>query len=108
MQASVLADIEGGCNASQAAKAMFTHRNTLLYRLATAQRLLPRPPKENLVNVAVSLMMPQSLGRPPATPADVLRPVVDQTAPTGPGNRRPPQQSSYLELSAREPMPILH
>lgn len=55
MHASVLAYIEAGCNLTHAAKILFTHRNTMLHRLDTAQRLLPRPLKENLINVAVAL-----------------------------------------------------
>ncbi|PJE02831.1 MAG: transcriptional regulator [Mycobacterium sp.] len=55
IHASVLAYIEAGCNVTHAAKALFTHRNTVLNRLDTAQRLLPRPLKENLIDVAVAL-----------------------------------------------------
>lgn len=55
MHTSVLAYIEAGCNLTHAAKTLFTHRNTLLNRLETAQRQLPRPLKDNLVDVAVAL-----------------------------------------------------
>jgi len=43
------------CNASRAAARLFTHRNTLLRRLARADELLPRPLAEATVNVAVAL-----------------------------------------------------
>ncbi|KQH80503.1 hypothetical protein AO501_07915 [Mycobacterium gordonae] len=56
IHASVLAYIEAGCNVTHAAKALFTHRNTMLNRLDTAQRPLPRPLKENLIDVAVALV----------------------------------------------------
>ncbi|HEX5144067.1 MAG TPA: PucR family transcriptional regulator [Mycobacterium sp.] len=47
--------IDEQCNASRAAARMFTHRNTLLRRLARADELLPRPLAESSVNVAVAL-----------------------------------------------------
>lgn len=40
---TVLTYINEQCNASRAAHVLHTHRNTLLRRLETAQRLLPRP-----------------------------------------------------------------
>lgn len=43
------------CNASRAADRLYTHRNTLLRRLARADELLPRPLAEASVNVAVAL-----------------------------------------------------
>jgi DNA-binding PucR family transcriptional regulator len=43
------------CNASRAAARLYTHRNTLLRRLARADELLPRPLAECSVNVAVAL-----------------------------------------------------
>jgi DNA-binding PucR family transcriptional regulator len=43
------------CNASRAATRLYTHRNTLLRRLARAERLLPRPLAEASVDVAVAL-----------------------------------------------------
>lgn len=42
-------------NALQTAKHLFTHRNTLLRRLARANELLPRPLEDNSVHVAVAL-----------------------------------------------------
>jgi DNA-binding PucR family transcriptional regulator len=43
------------CNASRAATRLYTHRNTLLRRLARADGLLPRPLAQSSVNVAVAL-----------------------------------------------------
>lgn len=43
------------CNVSRAAGKLFTHRNTLLRRLARADELLPRPLAENTVEVGVAL-----------------------------------------------------
>ncbi len=43
------------CNASRAAGKLFTHRNTLLRRLARADELLPRPLAENCLEVGVAL-----------------------------------------------------
>jgi DNA-binding PucR family transcriptional regulator len=44
-------------NASKAAARLYTHRNTLLRRLARADQLLPRPLSENVVNVGAALEM---------------------------------------------------
>ena len=43
------------CNASRAAARLYTHRNTLLRRLARADQLLPQPLQDNGVHVAVAL-----------------------------------------------------
>lgn len=43
------------CNVSRAASKLFTHRNTLLRRLARADELLPLPLSENSVEVGVAL-----------------------------------------------------
>ena len=43
------------CNVSRASGKLFTHRNTLLRRLARADELLPRPLSENSVEVGVAL-----------------------------------------------------
>lgn len=43
------------CNVSRAAGKLFTHRNTLLRRLARADELLPRPLADNSVEVGVAL-----------------------------------------------------
>ena len=42
-------------NATRAAEALFTHRNTVLTRLSRAEQLLPRPLAENSLAVAVAL-----------------------------------------------------
>lgn len=42
-------------NATRAAEALFTHRNTVLTRLNRAEQLLPRPLEENTLAVAVAL-----------------------------------------------------
>ncbi|HWD70262.1 MAG TPA: PucR family transcriptional regulator [Solirubrobacteraceae bacterium] len=42
-------------NATRAAEALFTHRNTVLTRLGRVQQLLPRPLEENSLAVAVAL-----------------------------------------------------
>lgn len=55
LQSTVLAFVNAQCNASRAAEQLFTHRNTLLRRLARADELLPRPLEENSVHVAVAL-----------------------------------------------------
>jgi DNA-binding PucR family transcriptional regulator len=52
---SVLAFVNDQCNVSRAATRLYTHRNTLLRRLARADQLLPRPLEDNSVNVAVAL-----------------------------------------------------
>lgn len=43
------------CNASRAASRLYTHRNTLLRRIARADDMLPRPLADNSVYVAVAL-----------------------------------------------------
>ena len=55
LQESVRIFVSEQCNASRAAARLYTHRNTLLRRLARADELLPRPLAENSVNVAVAL-----------------------------------------------------
>jgi DNA-binding PucR family transcriptional regulator len=55
LHATVLTYIKAECNASRAAKLLYTHRNTLLHRLDAAQRMLPRPLDHTLVEVAVAL-----------------------------------------------------
>ncbi|SRX92233.1 hypothetical protein MSP7336_00458 [Mycobacterium shimoidei] len=55
LQRTVLTFIHEQCNASRAAASLFTHRNTLLRRLARADELLPKPLKESSVHVAVAL-----------------------------------------------------
>ncbi|MCV6966372.1 hypothetical protein BST27_29000 [Mycobacterium intermedium] len=55
LHTTVLTYINAGCNASRAAKLLHAHRNTLLHRLDSAQRLLPRPLNETTVEVAVAI-----------------------------------------------------
>lgn len=52
---SVQTYLNSQCNAARAAKRLYTHRNTLLYRLEAAQRLLPRPLDETIISVAAAL-----------------------------------------------------
>jgi DNA-binding PucR family transcriptional regulator len=52
---AVRAFIAAQCNASQAAARLYTHRNTLLRRLARADQLLPRPLSENVLNIGAAL-----------------------------------------------------
>jgi DNA-binding PucR family transcriptional regulator len=51
----VLAYIREQCNASRAAERLYTHRNTVLRRLARADQLLPRPLADNVVHVGAAL-----------------------------------------------------
>ncbi|HKH50434.1 MAG TPA: PucR family transcriptional regulator [Mycobacterium sp.] len=55
LQATVRTFVDEQCNASRTAARLYTHRNTLLRRLARADELLPRPLAESSVNVAVAL-----------------------------------------------------
>ena len=55
LQDTVRTFVDEQCNASRAAARLYTHRNTLLRRLARADELLPRPLAESSVNVAVAL-----------------------------------------------------
>lgn len=55
LQRTVLTFVRAQCNSSRAAARLFTHRNTLLRRLARADELLPRPLEETSVHVAVAL-----------------------------------------------------
>jgi DNA-binding PucR family transcriptional regulator len=55
LQTTLLTYINEHCNAVRAAQRLFIHRNTLLYRLETAQKLLPRPLDHTVVRVAVAL-----------------------------------------------------
>jgi DNA-binding PucR family transcriptional regulator len=43
------------CSVTRTAEAMYTHRNTVVRRLARADELLPRPLAENVVGVAAAL-----------------------------------------------------
>ena len=55
LHSTVRTYIDQQCNASRAATRLYTHRNTLLRRLARAETLLPRPLADSSVNVAVAL-----------------------------------------------------
>jgi DNA-binding PucR family transcriptional regulator len=63
LQESVRVFVDEQCNASRAATRIYTHRNTLLRRLARADELLPRPLAECSVNVAVALNVLRWRGR---------------------------------------------
>jgi DNA-binding PucR family transcriptional regulator len=52
---TVLTWVREQCTTSRAAERLYTHRNTVLRRLARADELLPRPLVENLVSVAAAL-----------------------------------------------------
>lgn len=56
--------IAAQCNASRAAQQLYIHRNTLLRRLAHADRLLPRPLAEDVVAVGAALEVLRWRGRP--------------------------------------------
>jgi len=55
LRSAVRAFVREQCNVSRAAAKLFTHRNTLLRRLARADELLPRPLADNSVEVGVAL-----------------------------------------------------
>jgi DNA-binding PucR family transcriptional regulator len=55
LQDTVRIFVNEQCNASRTAARLYTHRNTLLRRLARADELLPRPLAESSVTVAVAL-----------------------------------------------------
>lgn len=55
LQRTVLTFIREQCNASPTADRLFTHRNTVLRRIARAEKLLPRPLEDTSVHVAVAL-----------------------------------------------------
>jgi DNA-binding PucR family transcriptional regulator len=55
LQDTVRTFVDEQCNASRTATRLYTHRNTLLRRLARADELLPRPLAKSSVDVAVAL-----------------------------------------------------
>ncbi|BBX95529.1 Rv1453 family transcriptional regulator [Mycobacterium lacus] len=63
LQQALLTFINEQCNASRAAKRLYTHRNTLLRRVESAQRLLPRPLDHTTVHIAVALEALQWRGK---------------------------------------------
>jgi DNA-binding PucR family transcriptional regulator len=56
-QEAVLTYVHELGNATRTAQRLFTHRNTVLRRLARADELLPRPLAENVLGVGVALEM---------------------------------------------------
>lgn len=71
LHTTVLTYIKAECNASRAAKLLYTHRNTVLHRLETAQRLLPRPLDHTIVEVAVAIEALQWRGHQSSDQADI-------------------------------------
>lgn len=67
---TVLTYINEQCNASRAAHVLHTHRNTLLRRLETAQRLLPRPLDHTIIQVAVAISALQWRGSQTSDPVE--------------------------------------
>lgn len=59
LRTTVLTYVNQQCNAARAAKRLYLHRNTLVSRLETARRLLPRPLEDNIVDVAVAIKILQ-------------------------------------------------
>ncbi|MEE4024906.1 helix-turn-helix domain-containing protein [Gordonia sp. PKS22-38] len=55
------------CNTSRTAERLYTHRNTVIRRLARADTLMPRPVAENIVDVAAGLEILRWRPSPPAT-----------------------------------------
>ncbi|WP_073486374.1 PucR family transcriptional regulator [Streptoalloteichus hindustanus] len=54
-QETVATYVREQCNTTRTAERLYTHRNTVLRRLARADELLPRPLAENVVDVAAAL-----------------------------------------------------
>lgn len=54
---TVLTYVREQCSTTRAAERLYTHRNTVLRRLARADELLPRPLSENVVSVGAALEM---------------------------------------------------
>ncbi|GAB7144844.1 PucR family transcriptional regulator [Mycobacterium riyadhense] len=82
LHTTVLTFIKAGCNASRAAKLLYTHRNTVLHRLETAQRLLPRPLDHTSVEVAVAIEALQWRGKRTSPVAEC--PAEQQSVSAGP------------------------
>jgi DNA-binding PucR family transcriptional regulator len=55
LKRSLLAFLQSGCNATEAAERLHTHRNTVIKRLDRAQELLPGPLDTNRLHVAAAL-----------------------------------------------------
>lgn len=56
LRRALLTFLSTGCNATQAAELLHTHRNTLLRKLARAAELLPRPLEHHRIHVAAALV----------------------------------------------------
>ncbi|MCK9877896.1 helix-turn-helix domain-containing protein [Frankia sp. Ag45/Mut15] len=65
LREAVRAFLTTGCNATAAAARLYLHRNTLLRRLARAERLLPTPLSDNLLPVGVALEIHRWRGTAP-------------------------------------------
>lgn len=63
-RAAVLAYVQELGSTTRTARRLFTHRNTVLRRLARADELLPRPLADNVVAVATALEVLRWRGRP--------------------------------------------
>ena len=61
---AVLTYVEEQCNTSNTARRLYTHRNTILRRLARADELLPRPLGHNPVGIAAALQVMRWRGIP--------------------------------------------
>lgn len=67
LQDAVRVFIAAQCNAARAAGLLFSHRNTLLRRLARAEELLPAPLADSSIDVAVALDVLRWTGQSKAT-----------------------------------------
>ncbi|SOJ57520.1 Purine catabolism regulatory protein [Mycobacterium simulans] len=65
LRAILLTYLHQQCNVSRTAKLLFSHRNTLLRRLESAERMLPRPLSQTYIRVAVALEALQWRGNHP-------------------------------------------
>jgi PucR C-terminal helix-turn-helix domain/GGDEF-like domain len=79
-------------NASEAAHRLGTHRNTVLYRIARAEKLLGRSISESRLELEVALMLAQALG-------DRVLPADEDPGPEGPARLSKP--SSVPEGNGR-------
>lgn len=57
VQTTVRVYLEEQCNAARVADRLFTHRNTIVRRLARAEELLPRPLADNPISVGAALQL---------------------------------------------------
>jgi DNA-binding PucR family transcriptional regulator len=63
-QEAVATYVREQCSTTRTAERLYTHRNTILRRLARADQLLPRPLAENVVGVAAALEVLRWRGAP--------------------------------------------